>query len=79
MQSLAVQLYIALYFTPETLHGDNDVMRTVAGRLFRGNWVLPWAPGQLVDVSLHWQPYRYWHSRVQNLSAVLFLKLLKPS
>ena len=54
----AQQLYIALYFVPETLHGDNALMRAVAAKHFSQSWVVPWAPGQLADVCLNWQRYR---------------------
>lgn len=56
--SAAQQVYIALYFLPEALHGDNALMKTVVAQHFSHSWVVPWAPGHLADVSLHWQSYR---------------------
>lgn len=55
----APHLYLALYFIPETLHSNNDIMAAVVSKLFRLNWVVSWAPGQLADVDLQWQRYRY--------------------
>lgn len=58
VHSLRQQLYVVLYFVPEALHGDHQLMAAVVGKLFRANWVVPWAPGHLADVSLQWHPYR---------------------
>ncbi len=54
----AAQLYIALYFVPEGLHGDSDLMKAAVSMGFRQSWVITWAPGHLADVSLQWQRYR---------------------
>ncbi|KAL0019773.1 hypothetical protein WJX79_007774 [Trebouxia sp. C0005] len=54
----ASQLYIALYFVPEGLHGDSDLMKAAVSKGFRQSWVITWAPGHLADVSLQWQRYR---------------------
>ncbi|KAL0035553.1 hypothetical protein WJX77_011820 [Trebouxia sp. C0004] len=54
----ASQLYIALYFVPEGLHGDSDLMKAAVSKSFRQSWVITWAPGHLADVSLQWQRYR---------------------
>jgi len=54
----ASQLYIALYFVPEELHGDSELMKAVVSKGFRQTWVITWAPGHLADVSLQWQHYR---------------------
>ncbi len=56
--SAAAQLYIALYFVPEGLHGDSDLMKAAVSMGFRQSWVITWAPGHLADVSLQWQRYR---------------------
>ena len=54
----AQQVYIALYFLPEALHGDSALMKAVVAKHFSHSWVLPWAPGHFADVCLHWQSYR---------------------
>ena len=54
----ASQLYIVLYFVPEGLHGDTDLMKAAVSKGFRQSWVVTWAPGHLADVSLQWQRYR---------------------
>ena len=54
----AQQVYIALYFVPEALHGDTALMKAVAAKHFSQSWVVPWAPGQLAEVCLDWQRYR---------------------
>jgi len=57
-ESSAAQLYITLYFIPEALHSDNDLMKDVVSEGFRHSWVVTWAPGHVADVSLQWQRYR---------------------
>ena len=54
----AARLYIALYFVPEGLHGDSDLLKAAVSMGFRQSWVITWAPGHLADVSLQWQRYR---------------------
>lgn len=58
LHASAQQLYIVLYFLPEALHGENDLMKALVARYFSHSWVLPWAPGHFADLSLHWQGYR---------------------
>lgn len=55
----AQQMYVGLMFVPELLHGDAATMRAVVEQLFHTSWVVSWAPGQVIDVALEWQRYRF--------------------
>lgn len=61
------QIYVALYFTPELLQSDSDLMKAVVSKSFRQGWVVSWAPGHLADVSLQWQRYRAARNALGNV------------
>jgi WASH complex subunit strumpellin len=54
----ASMLYVALYFSPKTLHEAKPVMREIVDKHFSDSWVLPLYMGSLVDLSVEWERYR---------------------
>jgi WASH complex subunit strumpellin len=51
-------VYLLLFLVPDVLHSDASAMRELVDRHFADAWVLPWAPGHAVDLTVAWEPYR---------------------
>jgi WASH complex subunit strumpellin len=58
LASQASLLYVALYFSPKTLHEGKAVMREVVDKHFSDHWVVPLYMGERADLSLEWERYR---------------------
>ena len=51
-------LYLLLCFSPQTLHRDGSLMRTLVDRHFADNWVVAWGPGFYTDLAVEWDGFR---------------------
>ena len=51
-------LYMLLCFSPQTLHRDGSLMRTLVDRHFADNWVVAWGPGFYTDLAVEWDSFR---------------------
>ena len=54
----AAATYLLLFHSPDTLLEDGACMRELVDRQFAEGWVLAWAPGYIVDLTVAWQPYK---------------------
>ena len=50
-------LYVVLFFAPELLRADRGLMDSLAERVLRRAFVLPYFLGQLADLSFDWAPF----------------------
>ena len=51
-------LYVALYFSPKTLHEGKAIMREVVDKHFSDHWVVPLYMGERADLSVEWERYK---------------------
>ena len=50
-------LYVVLFFAPELLRADRGLMDSLAERVLRRAFVLPYFLGQLADLTFDWAPF----------------------
>ena len=54
----ATLLYMLLCFSPQTLHNDGQLMRTLVDRHFSDTWIIAWGHEMLTDLSVEWEHFR---------------------
>lgn len=66
----ASHLYLLLCFSPQTLHSDGQLMRTLVDRHFSDNWVVSWGLGCTTDLAVEWDSFRAARSALSGVVSV---------
>eukprot|EP00759_Apiculatamorpha_spiralis_P029911 PhF_6_TR31827/c0_g1_i1/m.47065/K18464/RTSC, SPG8; WASH complex subunit strumpellin len=54
----AAILYVLLFFIPDVLHNQTQIMREITYKHFNDNWVIVWYLGYTADITYTWQNYK---------------------
>eukprot|EP00004_Rigifila_ramosa_P027670 TRINITY_DN9095_c0_g1_i1.p1 TRINITY_DN9095_c0_g1~~TRINITY_DN9095_c0_g1_i1.p1 ORF type:complete len:1142 (+),score=349.87 TRINITY_DN9095_c0_g1_i1:288-3428(+) len=62
----ASMLYVILFFAPDILNKENATMREIVDKHFSDNWVIAFYMGNVVDLSVAWEPYKAAKAALKN-------------
>eukprot|EP00757_Euglenozoa_sp_SAG-D1_P007469 gene7471-375_t len=59
-------LYVLLFFQPDILHSQKQIMREIVDKHYPDNWVISYYLGFTVDLTMAWQNYKAASSFIKN-------------
>lgn len=74
LASQAQMLFVCLFFSPQTLHGQLARMREIKDKFFPDNWIVSIYMGITVSLMDAWEPYKAAKQALLNLTDAISVK-----